>query len=220
MTKNKTIENEELNKASVKEKAGDKKIDAKTNEELNDKSDNNSAKDDSLSQSKIKKATKSKHSSQKKISKEKKALNEAEEKNKELQDKYLRLSAEFDNYRKRTLNEKMNLTKYASEEILKDLLPVIDDFQRALANIYEAKDIEAIKKGMELINTKFVSFLNQKGLKEIDALHKNFDMDFHEAVTKIPAPNKDLKGKIVDVIEKGYMLNDKVMRYSKVVIGE
>ena len=220
MIKKKTIENEDVNNASDTEKLEEKKIDAESNEKLYKESDNNSAKIDNKSHSNVKKTTKSKPSSQKQISKEKKALKEAEQKNKDLQDKYLRLSAEFDNYRKRTLNEKINLTKYASEEILKDLLPVIDDFQRALTNINEANDLEAIKKGMELINTKFNAFLNQKGLKEIDALHKDFDMDLHEAVTKIPAPSKDLKGKIVDVIEKGYMLNDKVVRYSKVVIGE
>src|SRR3972149_3422558 len=138
----------------------------------------------------------------------------------ELKDKYLRLSAEFDNYRKRTLKEKMELTKYASEETLKDLLPVIDDFERALNNINEAVDMNAIKDGMKLIGNKFKNFLSQKGLKEIDALHQEFNMDLHEAITKIPAPEEKLKGKIVDVIEKGYFLNDKVIRFSKVVIGE
>jgi len=138
----------------------------------------------------------------------------------ELKDKYLRLSAEFDNYRKRTLKEKMELTKYANEETLKDLLPVIDDFERALNNINEAVDMNAIKDGMKLIGNKFKNFLSQKGLKEIDALHQGFNMDLHEAITKIPAPEEKLKGKIVDVIEKGYFLNDKVIRFSKVVIGE
>ena len=138
----------------------------------------------------------------------------------ELKDKYLRLSAEFDNYRKRTLKEKMELTKYANEETLKDLLPVIDDFERALNNINEAVDMNAIKDGMKLIGNKFKNFLSQKGLKEIDALHQEFNMDLHEAITKIPAPEEKLKGKIVDVIEKGYFLNDKVIRFSKVVIGE
>ncbi|MFC2138890.1 nucleotide exchange factor GrpE [Bacteroidota bacterium] len=220
MTNKKTIEKEDVNNTSFKDNEEEKIADSRGKEKVNNQSDNTSGKDDNMSQTKAEKTTKSKQTSHKQVSKEKKALKETEKKNKELHDKYLRLSAEFDNYRKRTLNEKMNLTKYASEEILKDLLPVIDDFQRALLNIDEAKDLDALKKGMELINIKFKSFLNQKGLKEIEAMHKDFNMDFHEAVTKIPAPSKDLKGKIVDVIEKGYMLNDKVVRYSKVVIGE
>ncbi len=138
----------------------------------------------------------------------------------ELKDKYIRLSAEFDNYRKRTLKEKMELSKSAGEDILTSILPVVDDFDRAVKSIDEAKDIVAIKEGVHLIYAKFKEFLTQKGIKEIDALHKEFDTDEHEALTKIPAPEKDLKGKVIDVIEKGYLLNDKVIRFSKVVVGE
>jgi len=138
----------------------------------------------------------------------------------ELQDKYLRLSAEFDNYRKRTLREKIDLQKSASAELLKALLPVADDFDRALQSVDEAKDIQAVKEGLRLIAGKFQTFLNQHGVKEIDAKNKAFDTDLHEAITQIPAPEKKLKGKVVDVIQKGYFLNDKVLRYSKVVIGE
>ena len=144
----------------------------------------------------------------------------AEEKLAEFQDKYLRLSAEFDNYRKRTLKERIDLLKSANEELLSKILPVMDDFDRAIQQIDEAKDIQAVKEGLHLIYGKFNSFLSQEGIKEIDALHREFDTDTHEAITKIPAPEKKLKGKVVDVVQKGYYLNDKVIRFSKVVIGE
>lgn len=139
---------------------------------------------------------------------------------KELQDKYLRLSAEFDNYRKRTLREKIELTKLANEEILIKLLPVMDDFDRAIQSMNETTDCIAMKEGIDLIYGKFKEFIQSNGVKEIDALYKIFNIDFHEAISKIPAPEKKLKGKIIDVVEKGYFLNDKVIRYSKVVIGE
>jgi molecular chaperone GrpE len=139
---------------------------------------------------------------------------------KETENKYLRLAAEFDNYRKRTLKEKAELMRYAGEDILSGLLPVIDDFERAVESINSTQDVEALKKGIELIHGKFKEFLKQKGVKEIDAMGGEFDTDLHEAVTKIPAKSKKEKGKIVDVIEKGYLLHDKVVRYSKVVIGE
>ena len=139
---------------------------------------------------------------------------------KELQDKYIMLSAEFDNYRKRTLKEKIDLTKLAGEEILLKLLPVMDDFDRASQTIDEVTDCSAMKEGVDLIHNKFRDFLNSSGIKEINALNQKFDTNLHEAITKIPAPSRKLKGKIVDVIEKGYYLHDKVIRYSKVVIGE
>jgi molecular chaperone GrpE len=139
---------------------------------------------------------------------------------KELQDKYLRLSAEFDNYRKRTLREKIELITLANEEILIKLLPVMDDFDRAVQSMNETTDCIVMKEGIDLIYGKFKEFIQSNGIKEIDALHKSFNIDYHEAISKIPAPDKKLKGKIVDVVEKGYFLNDKVIRYSKVVIGE
>jgi len=144
----------------------------------------------------------------------------AEEKLAELQDRYLRLSAEFDNFRKRTLKEKIDLQKSANENLLEAILPVVDDFDRAMQSVDEAKDIAAVKEGFKLISGKFHGFLNQQGVKEIDAVNKEFDTDLHEAITKIPAPTKKLKGKVVDVIQKGYFLHDKVLRFSKVVIGE
>ncbi len=143
-----------------------------------------------------------------------------EEKLAEAKDKYLRLSAEFDNYRKRTLKEKMDLTKSAGESIINNLLPVMDDFDRALQLMEEVSDCKAMKDGIDLIYSKFSEFLKGNGVKEIDALNKEFDTDLHEAITKIPAPDKKSKGKVVDVIQKGYYLNDRVMRYAKVVIGE
>ena len=144
----------------------------------------------------------------------------AEEKLAELQDRYLRLSAEYDNFRKRTLKEKIDLQKSANERLLEALLPVADDFDRAMQSVEEARDIEAVKEGMKLISGKFQGFLNQQGVKEIEAVNLPFDTDLHEAVTKIPAPTKKLKGKVVDVVQKGYYLNEKVLRFSKVVIGE
>ncbi len=138
----------------------------------------------------------------------------------EMKDKYLRLSAEFDNYRKRTLREKMDLTKYASEEVLLTLLPIIDDFDRAMKSLESSTDIDAVKQGISLIYNKFSDFLKMKGVVEIDAQDKDFNTDLHEAITKIPVEDESKKGKIVDVVQKGYMLNEKVMRFSKVVIGE
>ncbi|MDY6799626.1 MAG: nucleotide exchange factor GrpE [Bacteroidota bacterium] len=142
------------------------------------------------------------------------------EKIEELNDKYLRLAAEYDNYRRRTLKEKMELAKSAGEDILVNILPVMDDFERGLASIDKAKEVDAIKEGVLLIYNKFKEFLKQHGVKEIEAKEKEFDTDLHEAVTKMPAPSEELKGKVVDVIEKGYLLNEKVIRYAKVVIGE
>jgi len=142
------------------------------------------------------------------------------EKLKELNDKYIRLAAEYDNYRRRTLKEKMELAKSAGEDILVNILPVMDDFERGLESIDKAKEVDAIKEGVYLIYNKFKEFLKQRGVKAIEAKEREFDTDLHEAVTKIPAPEEELKGKVVDVIEKGYLLNDKVIRYAKVVIGE
>lgn len=144
----------------------------------------------------------------------------AEVKLAEMADKYIRLSAEFDNYRKRTLREKIELTKSAGEEILMNIIPVVDDFERALKQVQAAQDCKAVKEGIDLIYNKFLLFLKQHGVKEIDAMNKDFDVDLHEAITKIPVSDESIKGKVVDVVEKGYYLNDKVMRFSKVVVGE
>jgi molecular chaperone GrpE len=147
-------------------------------------------------------------------------LSDAEENGNIWHDKYLRLSAEFDNYRKRTLKEKTELTKLANADLLKDILTVVDDFERGLSHFDNAEDKDSLKQGVELIYNKFVEFLRQNSVKEIEAKEKEFDLEFHEAMTKIPAPSEDLKGKVVDVLEKGYLLNDKVLRYAKVVVGD
>lgn len=138
----------------------------------------------------------------------------------ELNDKYLRLSAEYDNYRKRTLKERMELLKTAGESVLISILPVVDDFERALSHINDATDINAIKEGIVLIHKRFSDFLGQKGIKAIETNECDFDTDLHEAITKIPAPKPQMKGKVMDCVEKGYTLHDKVIRHSKVVVGE
>jgi molecular chaperone GrpE len=138
----------------------------------------------------------------------------------ELKDKHIRLQAEFDNYRKRTLKERMELLKTASESVLMSILPVIDDFDRAIQTMDLVEDESHLKDGIRLIYNKFQDFLKQNGVKEIEAKGQDFNTDLHEAITKIPAPTEDLKGKNVDVVQKGYYLNDKVIRFSKVVIGE
>ena len=151
-----------------------------------------------------------------------KELKETTAKLAEMQDKYLRLSAEFDNYRKRTLKEKMEISKYASEEILLQILPFMDDFDRAIKHLKESTDCEdeGMKSGIELIYSKFNDFFKQNGIKEIEALNLDFNVDIHEAVAKTPIADEEMKGKIVDVVLKGYYLQDKVLRFSKVIVGE
>lgn len=138
----------------------------------------------------------------------------------EMQDRYLRLSAEFDNYRKRTLREKIELTKLAGENILISLIPVMDDFERAMKLMVTAADSMAMKNGIDLIYNKFSDFLRQNGIREIESLGNEFNVDLHEAVNKVAVEDESMKGKVVEVIEKGYYLHDKVMRFSKVVVGE
>lgn len=147
-------------------------------------------------------------------------LGDAESKYNELNDKYLRLYSEFDNFRRRTAKEKLNLINTASSDLMRELLPVLDDTERAIENNKTSEDLPAIKQGFELVHQKLSHTLKTKGLKEMDVKEQPFDPELHEAITKIPAPNKNLKGKVVDVIEKGYQLNDMVIRYAKVVVGE
>jgi molecular chaperone GrpE len=137
----------------------------------------------------------------------------------EMQDKYVRLSAEFDNYRKRTLREKMDMSKYAGENLLLNILPIMDDFERALQHM-DSSDSASIKDGILLIYGKFSEFLKQNYVKEIESMNCNFNVDLHEAVAKVPVEQDDKKGKVVDVVLKGYYLQDKVLRFSKVVVGE
>lgn len=136
-------------------------------------------------------------------------------------EKYLRLFAEFDNFRKRTQKEKSEWISTASEELIKKLLPVVDDFERAMASFDRSGDLETMKQGVQLVQHKLNSTLEQQGLKPIeDPKGKELDTDLHEAITSISAPSDDLKGKIIDQVEKGYRLNEKVIRYAKVVVGQ
>lgn len=139
--------------------------------------------------------------------------------NSSLNDKYLRLFAEFDNYKRRTQKERIELLQTASKDVVVSLLPVLDDFERALKATENTTEVEAIREGVILIQTKLNSILSNKGLKPIESLHTIFDTDIHEAITNIPAPTEKLKGKVVDELEKGYTLNDKVIRFAKVVVG-
>lgn len=134
-------------------------------------------------------------------------------------DKFLRLYAEFDNYKRRTSKERVELLQTAGKDVIVSLLPVLDDFERASRAIENAKDVSAVKEGISLVHNKFKNLLAQKGLKEMASKGQPFDADIHEAVTNIPAPDESLKGKIVDVLEEGYLLNDKVIRFAKVVVG-
>ncbi|NDV78166.1 nucleotide exchange factor GrpE [Dysgonomonas sp. 511] len=138
----------------------------------------------------------------------------------ELNDTFLRLNAEFDNYRKRTLKEKAELLRSGSEKVLVDIISVIDDFDRALDNISKTEDIEAVREGIELIYNKFKNFLGKHGVKEIETIGQPFDADKHEALTTIPAQSEEDKDKIVDSIQKGYTLDDKVIRYPKVIVAK
>lgn len=137
----------------------------------------------------------------------------------EWQNKYLRLYAEFDNFKRRTSKERLELLQLAGKDVIVDLLPVLDDFERAQKSIETASDIEAVKEGVKLVHHKLKNILGQKGLKEMDSLGAGFDAEIHEGITSIPAPSKDMKGKILDELEKGYYLNDKVIRFAKVIIG-
>ena len=138
----------------------------------------------------------------------------------EMKDKYLRLSAEFDNYRKRTMKEKAELILNGGEKAFKAILPVIDDMERALTTMQKATDVEAVKEGVDLIYNKFIQILGQNGVHAIDTKEKELDTDFHDAIAIIDAPSEELKGKILDCVETGYTLNDKVIRHAKVVVGK
>lgn len=138
----------------------------------------------------------------------------------EQKDKYLRLSAEFDNFRKRTIKEKAELIKNGGEKTICAVLPILDDFERALQNIQKAEDIKAVAEGVDLIFQKFQKVLAQEGLKEMKPVGETFDTDFHEAVALVPAPNEEQKGKVLDCVQTGYKLNDKVIRHAKVVVAQ
>lgn len=144
---------------------------------------------------------------------------ELEAKVAEANDKYLRLYSEFDNFRKRSIKEKADIIKAGGEDVFKAVLPVIDDFERAMKAAENATDVAAVSEGVHLIYNKFKTTLKQKGLEEMEAAGKVFDADIMEAITSIPSPTEDMKGKVIDEVEKGYSLNGKVIRFAKVVIG-
>ena len=143
-----------------------------------------------------------------------------EEKYMEMNDRYMRLYAEFDNFRRRTQKEKVELMGTASSGVLKDLIPVLDDFERAITYNETAQEIDSVKEGFGLIYSKYKLILESKGLKPMNAKGQPFDSELHEAIANIPAPSDDLKGKIIDDVEKGYLLNEKVVRFAKVVVGQ
>ena len=147
-------------------------------------------------------------------------LAELQKKYDELNNSHLRLMAEFDNYRKRTLREKSELIKNGGENALTQLLPVVDDFERALQNIHKAEDLTGVAEGVDLIYNKFVSYLASQGVKAMEVVGKPFDLDQSEAIANIPAPEEGLKGKVLDCVQTGYLLNEKVIRHAKVVVGE
>ncbi len=148
-------------------------------------------------------------------------LSAAKAESAELRDRWLRLNADFDNFRKRTAKEKLEMLQFAGENTLKNMLPVLDDMERAIANNANTEDIAVVKQGFHLIHAKLLHILGSQGIKPMDqVMGKDFDTDRHEAITKAPAPSKDLKGKVIDVVENGYTLHDKVVRYAKVVVGE
>jgi molecular chaperone GrpE len=137
----------------------------------------------------------------------------------QLNDKYLRLYAEFDNYKRRTQKERVELLQTAGKDVIVSLLPVLDDFDRALKAMETAADVAPVKEGILLVSTKLKNTLAQKGLKDVESISQPFNTDFHEAITNIPAPTEELKGKVIDEVEKGYTLNDNVIRFAKVVVG-
>ena len=143
-----------------------------------------------------------------------------QEKYDELNDSYLRLHAEYDNYRKRTLKEKMEIIKTGGEKVLTEMIPLIDDFERALETVQNAEDKEAIVEGLELIYSKFISFINRHGVKEMEAIGEPFDADKFEAITTIPVEDKSKKDMVVDCVQKGYILHEKVIRFPKVIVGK
>ena len=184
----------------------EEKMEGKVNIDENENVNNNEIHEE---ESKGKKCKKNKSDKQ---------LDELKEKYDELNDKYLRLFSEFDNYRKRTAKEKIELSKTASESIMVDLLPILDDFERAIQTM-ENKETDANYEGVVLIYNKFKRTLEHKGLEEINAKDTMFNTDEHEALTNVPVADESQKGKVIDVIQKGYKLNGKVIRYARVVVG-
>jgi len=147
-------------------------------------------------------------------------LTELQEKYDTVNNKYLRLYSEFENFRRRTAKEKLETMKNAGSDVVGAIIPVVDDFDRAIAHNENNEDVAALKEGFELIKNKLMRILEQQGVKPMDSIGKPFDTEYHEAITNIPAPSEDMKGKVVDVAEKGYFYNDNILRYAKVIVGQ
>ena len=209
MSDKRNIKDEEL-----KEKEENKVETAKKTDKAEDKAEN---KESTKSTKPKRKGRTKKKSKEETLTEE---LIEAKEKIAEINDKYLRLYSEFDNFRKRTMKEKAELFKTAGEDVIISIISIVDDFERALKATEDTEENRAHREGIELIYSRFKKILEQKNVKEIEAVGTEFDTDLHEAITKIPAPKDDMKGKVIDVIEKGYKMNDKVIRFAKVVVGD
>ena len=147
-------------------------------------------------------------------------LEKVQKKIEELNDKYLRQIAEFDNYRKRVMKEKADMIKYSGEKVITTLLPILDDMERAIQNMEKTEDVASVKEGIQLIIDKFMKLLKQEGLSRIETEGKDFDTDFHEAIAMVPGQPEEMKGKIIDCVTPGYMLNDKVIRHAKVAVAQ
>lgn len=190
----------------------------KTNDEaVVTKEEQNVAQDEATLDQKAKDDAAEELSDKEKLSQE---LTDAQKKIEDQHDKYLRLSAEFDNYRKRTMKEKAEIIKNGAEKTITSILPILDDFERALQNIQPSEETKALYEGVDLIYNKFLKTLTQEGLNKIDTDNQPFDTDYHEAIALVPTPEEDKKGKILDCVQPGYKLNDKVIRHAKVVVGQ
>lgn len=205
MAEDKKIAEEGLEKENIADK---------TKQEEKNKT---SEKKSSSKKAKSKKTVKKSESKEKKLNEE---IKELKEKNNELNNKFIRLYSEFDNFRKRSLKEKEDLRKTASKDVIISLLPVLDDFERAMNSLNETEKNDNTIDGIKLIYNKLMTALKNRGMEQIEAIGNDFDTDFHEAITQIPAPKKSMKGKVIDEIEKGYLLEGKVIRYSKVITGK
>ncbi|MFA6403316.1 MAG: nucleotide exchange factor GrpE [Salinivirgaceae bacterium] len=211
---------DDMNEQAVNEKNTTENSAENSNKDNQSEEKMQSAENDSIHGEDIKSSKKKKSGKHSDLEKKENELIEMRYKLSDINDRYLRLSAEFDNFRKRSLKEKADLIKTAGGDTLVDMLPVVDDFERAMQAMESAVDIVAVKDGIGLIYTKFKDFMKNKGIVEIDAVNQDFNTDLHEALVKIPAPDDSLKGKVIEVVQKGYKIDEKVIRYAKVVIGE
>lgn len=193
-------------------------IDMKEKKDINPKdTENKVEKDEEKVLSSENEETNAQISAEEALENENVALKEALEKEKK---EYLFLMAEFDNFRKRTLKEKTELIKNAGESAFKGLLPIVDDFERAIKASEQSEEVESIKEGMDLIYKKLKKYMEQNGVKEMETEDTSFDSDRHEAISVVPVPEESMKGKILDIVEKGYLINEKVLRHAKVVVGQ